>query len=237
MNKVKPSLMTAEQFGQTAVKLSKSPLGIIALFIVLIYAFASLVLGLTTHIEKDDRTILVWFLALFPVFVFSVFAWIVNSPNYWHLYSPGDFPNKDDFIVLAYGQSAFDNHSSIEIQPEKSKLTTYNLDKNATGNLYWLGHDLMWTADTLLRQGPVEQVIIGLEQALHHLLHVGLKETKFGYDLQDLLSQIQCSKELPSSLRDNYATKIGAIIDRIGATLETAQGNFQVPPHWNRIRS
>jgi hypothetical protein len=56
--------------------------------------------------------------------------------------------------------------------------------RNATGNLYWLGRDLMWIADTLLRQGPVEQIIIGLDQALHHLLQVGLRETPIARDLQ-----------------------------------------------------
>ncbi len=95
----------------------------------------------------------------------------------------------------------------------------------------------MWTADTLLRQGPVEQIIIGLDQALHHLTQVGLRETPIALDLQAVSTQIQFSKELSASFRDEYANKIGAIIDSIGATLETAQGDFKIPPHWNRVRS
>jgi hypothetical protein len=44
-----------DQFEGTAVKLSQGPLGIIALFIVLIHAFASLVLGLVTDIGENNR--------------------------------------------------------------------------------------------------------------------------------------------------------------------------------------
>lgn len=69
----KPPNVTA-QFDRTAVKLSQGPLGIIALFIVLIHGFASLVLGLAGDIGESNRSILVWFLVSFPVGVFTVFA-------------------------------------------------------------------------------------------------------------------------------------------------------------------
>jgi hypothetical protein len=238
MNKVRRSPTATEQFGQTAVKLSQGPLGIIALFIVLIHGFASLVLGFAQNIGEENRSILVWFLVLFPVFVFTVFARLVSTCHE-KLYPPGAYNDEKFFVDLArpWGESAFDKRNSSASPPEKSTLARNYLVKSATGNLYWLGHDLMWTADTLLRQGPVEQVIIGLDQALHHLVHVGLRETPIELDLQALRAQIQFSKELSASLRDEYATKIGAIIDRIGATLEAAQADFQVPPHWNRVRS
>lgn len=238
MNKVGRLSTTTEQFGQTAVKLSQGPLGIIALFIVLIHGFASLVLGLAQNIGEADRSIIVWFLVLFPVFVFTVFAWLVSTCHQ-KLYPPGAFQNEEIFrdLALPWGESAFDKRNSLVSPPEKSALTTSHLVKSATGNLYWLGHDLMWTADTLLRQGPVEQVIIGLDQALHHLIHVGLRETPSELDLQALRAQIQSSRELSASIRDEYANKIGAIIDKIGATLEAAQDYFEVPPHWNRVRS
>lgn len=239
MNKVGRSSTATEQFGQTAVKLSQGPLGIIALFIVLIHGFASLVLGFAENIGEENRSILVWFLVLFPVFVFTVFAWLVSTCHQ-KLYPPGAYTNEEIFrdLALPWGESAFDTRNSLAIPPnETPTLTTNYLVGNAMGNLYWLGHDLMWTADTLLRQGPVEQIIIGLDQALHHLAHVGLRETPIALDLQTLRAQIQFSKELSASLRDEYAIKIGAIIDRIGATLEATQGDFKIPPHWNRVRN
>lgn len=233
----KQSLTETDPFGQTAVKLSQGPLGIIAFFIVFIYGFASMVLGFAGIPREADRSILVWFLVLFPLVVLGVFAWLVST-RHEKLYPPSAYPNADDFRTLVvWGKSAFDRRNLSASPPEEPTLATRSLVKNAPGNLFWLGHDLMWTADTLLRQGPVEQVIIGLDQALHHLGRVGLKDTPFELDLRALRTQIQFSKELSVSLRDNYANELGAIIDRIGATLEAAQGNFEEPPHWCRVRN
>jgi hypothetical protein len=154
----------AKQFERTAVKLSQCPRGIIALFIVLIHGFASLVLGLSTDIGENNRSILVWFLVLFPVGVFAVFAWLV-SKHHVNLYPPQAFRNEEYFFRLSYGHASFDSGAHHAELAE----ATHFLVTGATGNLYWLGHDLMWTADMLLRGGPAEQVLIGLDQALHHL--------------------------------------------------------------------
>ena len=96
-----------DELGKTAVKLSEGPLGIIALFIVLIHGFASLVLGSPPTSEKDNRSILVWFLVLFPVGVFAVFAWLV-SKHHEKLYPPQAFREEEHFVHLAYGRSSFD---------------------------------------------------------------------------------------------------------------------------------
>ena len=95
----------------------------------------------------------------------------------------------------------------------------------------------MWTADVLLRRGPSEDVLIGLDQALHHMLHVGLRDTPIESELRSLSDLVRSSEEISSSLRDEYASQIGSIIDQIGITAEVAQGDFQVPPHWQRVRS
>lgn len=236
MNRKTPSTTSTEDFERTAVKLSQGPLGIIALFIVLIHGFASLVLGFSNNIGPEDRSVLVWFLVLFPAFVFAVFAWLVST-RHQKLYPPSAFRNEDLFRDLAYGRAAFDQQLSQAPSSEKIMSVMGSLKRNSTGSLYWLGHDLMWTADTLLRQGPTEHVLIGLEQALHHLAQVGLKDTPVGNELQVLRAQIQLAKELSASNRDEIANQIGSIIDRIGAVMEAAQSDFQLPPHWSRVRT
>ncbi len=223
-----------EQFERTAVKLSQGPLGIIALFIVLIHGFASLVLGLANDIGENNRSILVWFLVLFPVGVFSVFAWLV-SKHHVNLYPPQAFRDEKIFSSLAYGRASFDEPVSRVHHSEAAEIPT-PFKTAATGSLYWLGHDLMWTADTLLRGGPREQVLIGLDQALHHLRQVGLGKTPVEAAILHLHDRIQQSKELPPPLRDEYANQLGSLIDRIGATAEAAQHDFHVPPYWTRIR-
>lgn len=222
-------------FQQTAVKLSQGPLGIIALFIVLIHGFASLVLGLAPDIGEANQSILVWFLVLFPAGVFVVFAWIVST-RHQKLYPPQAFRDEGHFVTLAYGQATFDRQT---FGPRSSRKLQADgpLNPAATGHLYWLGHDLMWTADTLLRSGPLEHVLIGLEQSLHHLQHVGLDDSPMDRQLRSLNDVVRDTEELSPSLRDEYAGRIGSVIDQIGATAEAAQDDFEVPPHWQRIRS
>lgn len=85
-------------FGHSAQKLAKNPLGIIALFILLIYGIAGLVLGTSgTHLESSQKTILVWFFALFPFAVLFSFVWLV-SKHHAKLYSPSDFRNDEGFL-------------------------------------------------------------------------------------------------------------------------------------------
>ncbi len=89
-----------ENFGNTAGKLSRNPIGIIALFIVLVYGIAGLVLGVSGEsLQENHKTILVWFLAIFPFSVLGAFTWLV-SKHHTKLYSPSDFRNDDGFIRI-----------------------------------------------------------------------------------------------------------------------------------------
>lgn len=73
--------------GATAKGMARSPLGIIALFIVLIYGFATLTLGFNSQLEFVERMPLVWFLVVFPVAVLVLFGWLVSS-HHEKLYAP-----------------------------------------------------------------------------------------------------------------------------------------------------
>jgi hypothetical protein len=76
-------------FGDTAVRLSRSPLGIIALFIVLVYGIAALVTAASSTLTAVERLPLVYFLVFFPVAVLGLFGWIaINRPG--NLFSPQD---------------------------------------------------------------------------------------------------------------------------------------------------
>ena len=56
-------------FGDTAKSLARNPLGIIALFIVLVYGFASLVTTFASSFTATERLPLIYFLVAFPVLV------------------------------------------------------------------------------------------------------------------------------------------------------------------------
>ena len=87
-----------KEFGNIAKKLSVNPLGIIALFIVLVYGIAALVLGLSSSsFEPGERLPLIWFLVGFPPIVLFTFAWLV-AKHHAKLYAPKDYPDPTQFL-------------------------------------------------------------------------------------------------------------------------------------------
>jgi hypothetical protein len=90
-------------FGETAKGLARNPLGIIALFIALVYGFAALVTAFASSLRAEERLPLVWFLVLFPVLVLVVFAWLVSRHSA-RLYAPSDYKNEENFIRMQIEQ-------------------------------------------------------------------------------------------------------------------------------------
>jgi hypothetical protein len=77
--------------------LTKSPLGIIALFILLVYGLASVVFITSPTEATSERSILIWFIVIFPVVVLSVFTWLVVS-HHEKLFGPSDFQDETIFF-------------------------------------------------------------------------------------------------------------------------------------------
>lgn len=78
--------------------MTRNPLGIIALFIVLVYGIAALVLGYSSpNLQAAERQPLVWFLVAFPVLVLAVFYRLVTG-HHVKLYAPHDFPDAEGFF-------------------------------------------------------------------------------------------------------------------------------------------
>lgn len=90
--------MNIKDFSDSAKGFTKSPLGIIALFIVLVYGFASLVVSFGKNISGHIGP-LIYFLVLFPVIVFIGFLWLV-SKHHNKLYGPSDFKDEENFLKM-----------------------------------------------------------------------------------------------------------------------------------------
>jgi CheY-like chemotaxis protein len=86
-------------FGGTARSLSRNPLGIIALFIVLVYGFASLVTAFAGSFTAGERLPLIYFLIVFPVLVLGAFLWLVSKHS-GKLYGPSDFKNEENYVKM-----------------------------------------------------------------------------------------------------------------------------------------
>jgi CheY-like chemotaxis protein len=88
-----------KEFGETAKSLSRNPLGIIALFIVLVYGFASLVILFSGSFTPSERQPLIYFLIAFPILVLFVFAWLVSNHS-GKLFAPSDFKDEDNYVKM-----------------------------------------------------------------------------------------------------------------------------------------
>jgi hypothetical protein len=90
--------VAGSSLGEYAVKLAKTPLGIIALFVLLVEAVAAIVLGTSTGLSERNQTIIAIFITVFPVLVVGMFWHLVVNHNV-KLYSPSEFPNHSDFLA------------------------------------------------------------------------------------------------------------------------------------------
>jgi CheY-like chemotaxis protein len=94
-----------EGFGKVATGLARNPLGIIALFIVLVYGFACLVTGFAGSWTAPERTPLIYFLVGFPILVLASFTWLVSKHS-GKLFAPSDFKNEDNYIKMQLSAAA-----------------------------------------------------------------------------------------------------------------------------------
>src|SRR5262245_17829050 len=77
---------------------ARNPLGIIALFISLIYGMSALLLGTSvSSLLPANQTVLVYFIVVFPFVVLSVFGWLV-SRHHTKLYGPADYRTDKGFL-------------------------------------------------------------------------------------------------------------------------------------------
>ena len=102
-----------KEFGPIAQRLARNPLGIIALFLVLVYGMAALVVG-ASSLDPSQRQIIVWFLVIFPVLVLIAFYRLVTK-HHNKLYAPSDFADEANFMrALETGLERSSKFSNLE---------------------------------------------------------------------------------------------------------------------------
>ncbi|MDA0107698.1 hypothetical protein OH456_06055 [Vibrio sp. La 4.2.2] len=86
------------EFLKSAKEFARNPLGIIALFISLIYGFASLLLNSSAEkLTENERWPLIIFVVVFPVLVLIAFYRLVTN-HHGKLYAPADFKDDTSFL-------------------------------------------------------------------------------------------------------------------------------------------
>lgn len=87
------------EFSASAKGLSRNPLGIIALFIVLVYGLACLVVITGGSLSTSERIPIIYFLSAFPFVVLAVFTYLVAF-RAGQLFAPGDFEKEETYLEL-----------------------------------------------------------------------------------------------------------------------------------------
>ncbi|MEP7317788.1 MAG: hypothetical protein ABI921_03580 [Panacibacter sp.] len=119
-----------DNFMNSAKGLARNPLGIIALFISLIYGFACLVLGLSGNsLSHEEKMPFVWFLIFFPVLILITFIYLVTR-HHQKLYAPFDFRDDSGFL------STMDTKTLIKsITDMNTKLLSQKLNEKVDEQL------------------------------------------------------------------------------------------------------
>lgn len=94
---------SVSDFGNVASRLARNPLGIIALFIVLVYGIAGYV---TTSVAPSLSSSMLWvliiFIVTFPFVILAAFVWLVVH-HHSKLYAPEDFQDESNFMGIVEG--------------------------------------------------------------------------------------------------------------------------------------
>jgi len=91
--------LDTRSFGEVAKSLSRNPVSIIALFIVLTYGISSLVVGFGENLEPYERLPMILFMVIFPFVVIHKFLHLVID-HHSKLYAPSDFKDERYFFEL-----------------------------------------------------------------------------------------------------------------------------------------
>ena len=140
--------MNTEYFSGTAKGHASNPLGIIALFIVLIYGLACLVIMQGSNLQTHDITALVWFLIGFPTIGFGGFLWIVIK-HHTKLNATKDYNNNEDFLTAVLLTTATIKRKKNENLPTLEELKNIiNESHNGTcNNRKQLHKEILWVDD------------------------------------------------------------------------------------------
>lgn len=111
--------------------LVKNPIGIIALFISMIYGFANLLLGATANsLTQEERHPLIIFIVLFPVIVLAIFYLLV-SRHHGKLYAPGDYKDDKSFLRTL---SQEERELKLEKEAQEALPEATQVAERATGS-------------------------------------------------------------------------------------------------------
>jgi hypothetical protein len=147
-------------------------------------------------------------------------------------------------IVFGWGDASVDQATGPKLHEQEAEaaeqVSAYgpNAEEGIrwqnTANLFWLGRDLMWTMDMLLRGAPGDQIRDGLAQSLHHVKSMRFARSSTGAQIESQLAQLKAEAddihEWTPDKRDWFTRQLFSITGRAGALASANQPDYKPRP-------
>jgi len=138
-------------FGNTAKGLAKNPLGILALFIVLVYSISAALVFSKTTLTPHERMPIICFLIAFPVLVLAVFIYLVVK-HHEKLFAPSDFRSDEAYMQTLRGVGLLTAANVASGNPDVAPISSEDINNIVTGtySLYSKTrkkYELLWVDD------------------------------------------------------------------------------------------
>jgi hypothetical protein len=147
----------------------------------------------------------------------------------------GQMPSQDFYDQL---RKVMKRRAFVEAEQQKADSIKWD----NSGNLFWVGHDLMLLIDRLLRGFPKDDIFLTLQQCLHHVRELGFgKDHPIESKLNELLARADRtpSEDWARELRDYYVTELdplkGALGDLASANQERRYGVYNRGPKSSKL--
>jgi len=111
-------------------------------------------------------------------------------------------------------------------QNDSQRKFTIRNDRPA--NVYWLGHDLMWTMDAIYRGAPNEKIVHGLNQVVHHLNQIGGGPSGYANEVHKIIKWIEANDSIAEDSRRELGGELDKLLYRIGGDIQAQQPEFLV---------
>lgn len=139
-----------KDFMQGAGGLTKNPLGVVGLFLCLVYGVACVVFLVSgKELVCGERWVLVWFVALFPCVILLVF-YILVTRHHNKLYAPSDYKDEQNFMMMSEARITMRLDEQIEKDASPVNIKTGQSGKLGPG--------------LVARQGKTNNVYFNLDE-------------------------------------------------------------------------
>ena len=201
-------------FLKNAKDFVKNPLGIIALFISLIYGFASMLLGSAAgKLSESERWPIIGFIIIFPGIVLHTFYRLVTM-HHGKLYAPGDFRNDLSFLKTLSNEESEEEltRDAVEALPvgtpiEPIHQSTPTLSSPVDRSMFSIREEIRETEDKVIK-------LFESEINMQAKREVKIGDTDANFDAAFPTPNELLAVEV-KLIRSQYALVAGPILDRV----------------------